>query len=393
MTVTTQKLPRTLKVSTWILAILVVVLAFNVSFQDITNVGASSQVVGEGTVGRIAVWTTATFSGPLAVTFTVNPNIGSEPLAVELKAVVSGGFSSDSINYTFWWDCANTTIAVDVASADPACGDPTLSANGAKFDGESATTKSVSHTYATQGVYTAKVIIERGTASPIQAQKSVTVNIAPLSVSCAVDKTIALVNEAVIWSTTVTGGEAPYVYDWSGSSPSLNTRTGPIESVTYSTIGSKIGQVRVISNDGQDSGIKACAGSPIQVVQIALVATPRVINPSQDSILLWNTEGFESCEIKDEDGNVIIPPGSDPDGSVVVSPTVTTKYTLTCQSTAFGTKTATDTVTVSGAPRFREIPPSGSLRETPEEKSTQFAGNILSDFLNSLLKSPYQKAE
>lgn len=356
------------------------ILAFNISFY---NSGAQVQITGEGTPGYVALWVIP--NQPLGVVFTVTPNSGPAPLATTFQAVVSGG-PLDTINYSFWWNCANVTTSVGTAEADPACGDLpvdppgggcTTNSYGAKCDAENATTMSVPHIYSANGNYTAKVIIERGAVAPIQDQEPVTVSSA-LSVSCSANKATAAIGEEVIWSTVVSGGTAPYTYDWSGSSPPLDARSGPIESIFYNTSGVKTGQVRVESSDGQDTGIVSCSGSvDILPTQITFTATPPAINPGDTSILAWDTTGFTSCGIVDDDGNIIFPTGPTVDGSTSVSPTTSTEYTLTCDGLS-GSQSANVTVAVAGAPIWREVPPSGGLY-TPFE----FAAGILNKLFDS----------
>ncbi|MBI5787089.1 MAG: hypothetical protein HY446_00870 [Candidatus Niyogibacteria bacterium] len=109
--------------------------------------GASYSVSGSGDACTL-------FSGNLSA----SPSSGYAPLATTLSAGVSGG--SGTINYTFWWNCTNSSDSVSVATS--ACGDPTNSSIGAKFDGISETSKNADHVYSSVGSYTAKVIIERG---------------------------------------------------------------------------------------------------------------------------------------------------------------------------------------------------------------------------------------
>ena len=75
------------------------------------------------------------------------------------------GDSTDTINYTFWWNCANITTSV--AAATVACGDPTDINFGFKTNGVLADPYIITHLYAV-GTYTAKVIVERDSASPVQ---------------------------------------------------------------------------------------------------------------------------------------------------------------------------------------------------------------------------------
>jgi hypothetical protein len=82
-----------------------------------------------------------------------------------------GGTATGPITYTFWWNC--TDPGTSVATVTTACGDPTNATIGAKFTAVTTNPQTAAHTYAA-GTYTAKVIAERGTASPAEARASVT---------------------------------------------------------------------------------------------------------------------------------------------------------------------------------------------------------------------------
>ena len=116
-----------------------------------------------------------TVSPSLFVSLSANPSGGDAPLNTILSADVSGS-ATGTINYTFWWDCNSSTTSV--ASAITECGDPDGTSgnlNGIKFDGINDNPKTVSHSYAPEGTYTAKVIAERSSASPAEARVSISV--------------------------------------------------------------------------------------------------------------------------------------------------------------------------------------------------------------------------
>jgi hypothetical protein len=115
----------------------------------------------------------------LSVNLIVSLSGSTAPANATLSATVAGT-AAGTINYTFWWNCSNPTT--NVAAATAACGDPdgtAGNANGAKFDGTNDNPKSVSHTYSSAATYTAKVIVERGTASPVQGQQTFTISAGP----------------------------------------------------------------------------------------------------------------------------------------------------------------------------------------------------------------------
>ena len=111
----------------------------------------------------------------LSATLTANPASGMPPLATVLSAAPQGT-ATGTLNYTFWWNCADVSTSVSTVSAS--CGDPTNPAIGAKFVGVTANPQTVGHTYATAGTYTAKVIVERTGAAPAQQRVTVRVGVA-----------------------------------------------------------------------------------------------------------------------------------------------------------------------------------------------------------------------
>ena len=120
-------------------------------------------------------------SDTLSVSLTANPISGNIPLVVNLTANV-GGSATGTINYYFWWDCANTTTNASLAETacgvlpNPSPGNCATNAVGARCNALPGATNSQSKTYIITGIKTAKVIAERGFAPPAQAQQSITVN-------------------------------------------------------------------------------------------------------------------------------------------------------------------------------------------------------------------------
>lgn len=115
----------------------------------------------------------------LQVSLSANPNSGPAPLTTDLVASVSGT-AQGTMNYTYWWNCNDP--GTSVATVKTVCGDiptPTggscaSNANGYKCDGVYDNPKTVTHVYAA-GNYVAKVIAERGTASPAESRTSISV--------------------------------------------------------------------------------------------------------------------------------------------------------------------------------------------------------------------------
>lgn len=125
----------------------------------------------------------------LSVGLTANPSTGSAPLSSVLTATV-GGTATGTINYSFWWNCSNTSNSVATVESDPACGalpSPAggsclSNANGYKCLGVNTNPQSTTaHTYNSNS--TAKVIVERDIATPAEARTSVTISSPPPSAS------------------------------------------------------------------------------------------------------------------------------------------------------------------------------------------------------------------
>jgi hypothetical protein len=119
-------------------------------------------------------------------------------------------------------------------------------------NGQSAT-QSCNTTIAPQ--YIAQPIIQQPVyvQQPVYQQPSYN-----LDIGCYADPTNARVNQPVTWSVEVTGGMAPYTYNWSGT----DNLTGSLSSITkyYNSTGSKSAIVSVTSADGK-TGTRACSNS------------------------------------------------------------------------------------------------------------------------------------
>lgn len=118
----------------------------------------------------------------LSVTLSATPSSGAAPLSSNLQATV-GGTATGTINYSFWWNCLSTSNSV--ATASTACGSlpspslGTCSGNsvGYKCNAVSNASQSATSIYSVNS--TAKVIVERDTASPAEARVSITVTNPP----------------------------------------------------------------------------------------------------------------------------------------------------------------------------------------------------------------------
>ncbi len=125
----------------------------------------------------------------LSVSLTADPNSGSSPLNSDLDADVSGT-ATGTINYSFWWNCTDTSTSVATVTTAcgslpvPSSGSCASNANGYKCLATNDDEEEVSHVYTSSS--TAKVIVERGTALPAEARATVTITNSPPTASNAI---------------------------------------------------------------------------------------------------------------------------------------------------------------------------------------------------------------
>ncbi|NKE71293.1 Ig-like domain-containing protein [Candidatus Manganitrophus noduliformans] len=199
-------------------------------------------IVERGTAAPAEARITITVSAPtLSVTLASNPSGGAAPLSTNLTADVSGT-ATGTINYTFWWNCTNTGTSVSLVTT--ACGDPTNSAIGAKFNGITDDPKIINHNYSVAGTYTAKVIVERGSALPAEARVIVTVNAPTLSVTLGANPFNGSAPLSAILTASVSGtatGTINYSFWWncSNTGTSVTSVTAACGDPTNSNIGAK----------------------------------------------------------------------------------------------------------------------------------------------------------
>ncbi|MBI2055317.1 MAG: hypothetical protein HYT42_00260, partial [Candidatus Sungbacteria bacterium] len=235
---------------------------------------------------------------------------GPAPFSASLRAVTSGytGSLSDSINYSFWWNCNDPTNSP--AAAVVACGDPANSAIGFKQNGtlDETFTTPVPHVYNAEGVYFGKIIVERGSARKEQ-RIAITVGTPAVAVtSCSVTPVKAAVNQSVTWSAAATGGTAPYRYAWSRDvSCSVNPEICNSVSMSYTTTGTKFGTVTV-TDAGGVAATKQCDNS-VSIVQPTLVIDPSAVQVRSDGGTI------QLAALYDSDG----PSGSEPEVAVTAN--------------------------------------------------------------------------
>ncbi|MCX6702908.1 MAG: hypothetical protein NTW60_03525 [Candidatus Wolfebacteria bacterium] len=256
----------------------------------------------------------------LTVGLTADPSSGAFPLSTNLTATV-GGTETGTINYSFWWNCDNTTKSVSNAMTScgalnsPAgggtCGAPNQ--YGIKCDGINSPTKTVPHTYDVSGTYKPKVIVERGT-TPASEDRTLVGN-------CSA-------GTATSWSTcSATCG---------GGTQSRDVCNGD-------------GTVR---SEAQTCNTQSCSFGSGGGGQCSFSANPSVIGLAGNSTLSWNCPGASSCVIDQGIGNV------GPSDSATIHLSQTTAYTLTCSVLGGGgTNSFTTTVNVGLVPKIIEILP------------------------------------
>jgi len=186
---------------------------------NLTNLGAGTnyyyRVKSKDAAGNLSTSGQFTFSTlaqtpqTLSVSLTANPTSGIRPLNVSLVADVSGS-ASGNINYTFY--CNRSDSATNVTNP-----------YDYKFDNTTEDPKIVSNacSYSTAGNYMAKVIVERGTASPAEARVSITVTDPPI---------ISVLQLLNILATNITANSADIT--WNTNAPA-NSRVDYGTSPSY----------------------------------------------------------------------------------------------------------------------------------------------------------------
>lgn len=113
------------------------------------------------TRGSDVTFTVSSAVPTLSVSLVATPSNGPAPLDVSLKATVSGT-ATGTINYTFYANRSDSGTNITSGWA-------------AKFDGVTNNPKTATLNYSSSGTYTAKVIVERGSAPPVEARVTIMV--------------------------------------------------------------------------------------------------------------------------------------------------------------------------------------------------------------------------
>lgn len=258
----------------------------------------------------------------LTAALAADPATGAFPLSTNLTATV-GGTETGTINYSFWWNCDNTTRSVQ--NAETSCGVLNAPAGGGtcgapnqygiKCDGVGSPTQTVPHTYDAAGTYKPKVIVERGTTPSAEDRALVG--------TCSA-------GVATAWTTcSATCG---------GGTQSRDVCNG------NGTISS---QAQTCNTQSCSFGSGGGGGA-----QCSFSSNPASLGLAGNATLSWNCPGASSCFIDQGIGNV------GPSDSVTTHVSQTTNYTLTCSALGGGGSSSfTTTVNVGLVPKIIEILP------------------------------------
>lgn len=271
----------------------------------------------------------------LTVALSARPSSGNAPLTSTLTANV-GGTAAGTINYTFY--CNRFDNGTNVTSGW-----------NAKFDGVSATTRSTTCTYSSQGTPTAKVIVERASLADEERRDiTVTQPLPSVSISALPSSIVrGLGSSEIRWNSS--NANSCTVNPGGGSGTSGSMTVTPITDTTYTANCSGPG------GSASDSVLVTVVVPAPEITEFK--AVPAVVFKGGQTTLSWIVEnivtGDVGCSINQGIGSVPPPPPPSPPYSEIVTPPGTITYTLTCRNPG-GTDSASVTVTV---PFLEEVLP------------------------------------
>ena len=149
---------------------------------------------------------------PLSVSASATPMSGNVPLAVAFRATVSAG----SPPYTYSWTFG---------------------------DGATSSSPNPSHTYTRPGTYVAQLTVGDSLASTVTDGVTIVVTVQPLIATAQANPTEGDAPLDVSFSVTVSGGLAPYTYQWMFGDGSASTTQSAVH--RYSAPGTYGAQVTV----------------------------------------------------------------------------------------------------------------------------------------------------
>lgn len=158
----------------------------------------------------------------------------------------------------------------------------------------------------------------------------------PVDLSCSVSPGSALTGQSVTWSASASGGSGGYSYSWSGTD-SLSG-SGSSVSKSYASPGTKSATITVTSGGQWNS--KTCTVPVTEPMPTAsLSVSPKSVAYGGSSTLTWSSTNASICT------GTNFKTGNATSGSVTVSATQSTTYTVYCSNSSY-TASASDTLTV-----------------------------------------------
>ena len=208
----------------------------------------------------------------------------------------------------------------------------------------------VNHTYATAGTFVASVTVTDAGGEQVTVSTSVVVNPAvPINVTLSVTPVSATVDEAVVFTATVTGSTVPIaIYAWDFGDASTVTTTGNQVTHVYSSAGTVTVKLTVTNTDG------VSGSTQIQLVvvpsQFSVTLTFSPTSPTTSTrvtftaIVAPSTVAIDRYEWDFGDGTVVTTSGNTTTHTFTDVPAASSK-TFIAKVTAF--KAVDDTSTSS----------------------------------------------
>jgi YVTN family beta-propeller protein len=301
-----------------------------------TSTGATSISINQG-IGAVPVNGSRVVLPTVTTTYTITAKNSSGTATTTAKVTVTAAlptvsFSAAPVSIspgqssTLSW----TTTGATSVSINQGIGIVAL--NGSKVVTPAATK-----------IYTITV---KGSGGTVTAKATVTVVVAPPTVSLSAEPMTIQPGESstLTWTTT------------NATSAIVDNDIGSVELSSSITVYPAISTTYTIIVSGAGGTISASTTITVNQPQpqVSLHAIPMAILPGESSILCWQTKNVDSTTIDNGIGSV---PTS---GSIQVSPTATTTYTITAIGLG-GTATASTTVEID-----ETLQPSVSLYSSPK---------------------------